>query len=176
MWVDESLYHYTPAQSFPVSPADGTAIAYKWLEAWSGKDVTAWTKLYSQKAKYTDHAFQIVRIGPVSLKEHWIIWRTAHPDFVVEVEDMWPFQELSDGRCRYSMRTQNTGTFVNDLPRKKASGKPWVFRACVDLLVDLNTGLIEDVEEWYAHNFERSMSIADYHTKVDESSALSASL
>ena len=67
------------------------------------------------------------------------------------------------------MRTKNMGTFVNDLPRKKASGKPWVFRACVDLVVNLKDGLIEDVEEWYAHNFERSMSVSDYNLKVDES-------
>lgn len=149
---------------------------YRWLEAWSGKDVAAWTKLYSRQAKYTDHAFQIVRVGPVPLKEHWIIWRTAHPDFVVQMEDMWPFEELPDGRCRYSMRTKNTGTFVNDLPHKKASGKPWVFRACVDLVVNLKDGLIKDVEEWYSHNFERSTSVSDYHSKVDESLEASPSL
>ena len=68
------------------------------------------------------------------------------------------------------------GTFVNDLPSKKASGKPWVFRACVDLVVNLNDGLIEDVEEWYSYNFERSTSVSDYHSKVDESVAPSSSL
>ncbi len=68
------------------------------------------------------------------------------------------------------------GTFVQDLPRKKATGKPFVFRACVDFVVNLHDGLIEEVEEWYAHNFERSMSLSDYHTKVDETVALSSSL
>jgi hypothetical protein len=160
------------ADNCSVTPSLGQSIVHRWIDAWSGNDPAAWTALYSPSAKYTDHAFQIIRIGPSTLEEHWAIWRTAHPDFVIEIESSWPYEELPGGRCRYSIRTTNRGTFVNDLPRSKATGKPFWFRGCVDIIINLSTGLIEEVEEWYCSNFERTTALTDYHCKAVENSKL----
>ncbi|EXJ66455.1 uncharacterized protein A1O5_10607 [Cladophialophora psammophila CBS 110553] len=150
-----------------LTPSRGLSIIDRWIDAWNRNDPAAWIALYSLSAKYTDHAYQIIRIGPSTLKEHWTIWRTAHPDFVIQIESSWPYEELPGGRCRYSIRTANRGTFINDLPRSKATGKPFWFRGCVNIVVNLSTGLIEEVEEWYCPNLERTTALTDYHRKAD---------
>lgn len=48
-----------------------------------------------------------------------------------------------------SIRTRNIGTFTNDLPSLKASGKKFNFYAVVDLVVRMEDGLIVRVDEWY---------------------------
>jgi hypothetical protein len=53
-----------------------------------------------------------------------------------------------------SIRTHNLGTFTNDLPSAKASGKEFDFYAVVDLIWDEKTGLIEHVDEWYTRQFD----------------------
>ena len=57
-------------------------------------------------------------------------------------------------RKRRSIRTANRGTFQNDLPRKKASGKKFEFMGVVDLVIDEQDELAERVDEWYPWEFD----------------------
>ena len=146
------------------------SIVTKWVEVWSSQplDPDAWVSLYAPRAKYTDHAFQLVRIGHETLRSHFHIWRHVNPDFFMEIDEKVPVtaEPLSDQRVRYSIRTHNKGTFVEDLPRRKASGKKFNFRGVVDLVVN-GDGLIEEVEEWYCSNFDDSNGVGEYNTKAD---------
>jgi hypothetical protein len=63
----------------------------------------------------------------------------------------------------FSIRTINKGTFLNDLPSKKASGKKFTFRGVVDFRVN-REGLIENIEEWYSWDFGEGKDVADFHT------------
>lgn len=145
-------------------------IPQKWASAWSGDSISAWQALYSPTAIYTDHAFQIVRQGRETLGLHWNIWRTAIPDFQLTIAETFPAENLSDGKVRYSIRTNNSGTFVKDLPSRKARGRKFHFRAVVDLVVNAE-GLIESVEEWYCSNFDEKESVEGYHYRGDEGMA-----
>lgn len=146
------------------------SIAYKWASAWSvpgpNPDPAAWLALYNPQAKYIDHAFLLVRIGQDTLRLHFNIWRTCMPDFVMQIEEECPPQSLSDGRTKYSVRTTNAGTFVHDLPRRKASGQRFWFRGVVDLTVSAE-GLIDEVEEWYCPDFDGCSGLVDYDLKQD---------
>lgn len=147
-------------------------VPQRWAEAWSGNPsdenaVRIWENLYSLKAVYTDHAFQIIRQGRQTLGRHWEIWRTANPDFVLTIAQSMPVETLADGRTRYSIRTHNSGTFTGEFPRHKASGKKFYFRAVVDLVVN-QEGLIDSVEEWYCPNFDATNGVNEYHFACDE--------
>ena len=146
-------------------------IVDKWVARWSGEDASPWVSLYSTRAKYTDHAFLIVRIGRETLKQHWEIWHASIPDFVMEATSIWPEESLPDGKTRVTLRTKNSGTLLHDLPSKKASGKPFSFAGVVDLVIDKKSGLIEKVDEWYSYKFDLASSEGDYHHKADEDSA-----
>ncbi|KAK3657511.1 hypothetical protein LTR56_002285 [Elasticomyces elasticus] len=131
--------------SIAASHAAGT----KWAAAWSQTSPQIWTSLYTPSATYTDYAFGFIRRGHAGLKSHFEIWRTAHPDFLMTVTEAWPGIDLGDGLVKYSIRTSNQGTFTNDLPTLKASGKKFDFYAVVDLVVRSEDGLVVKVEEWY---------------------------
>ena len=60
------------------------------------------------------------------------------------VADSYPAKELKNGRKGFTFRTHNTGTFVNDLVKRKASGKKFWFLGVVDFVVD-QQGKIESV-------------------------------
>jgi hypothetical protein len=156
------------------TPFDATGIANRWAEAWSAKESSAWLSTYSPRAKYIDHAFQIVRIGTDSvLPSHWKIWRTAIPDFVMTVTCVYPPVQLGNGKAKVIFRTDNKGTLENDLPRKKATGKPFLFKGVVELVVDEASGLIEELEEWYSGSFELARTVQDdYNWKEDPKSSL----
>ena len=64
---------------------------------------------------------------------------------------------MEDGLVKYSFRTSNIGTFTNDLPSMKASGKRFDFYAVVDLVVRQEDGLIVKVDEWYHRQFDASV-------------------
>ncbi len=88
----------------------------------------------------------------------------------MEVEHL--FTDLSKeglpaGKRRCSFRTINRGTFLYDLPNKKASGKYFSFRGSVDFVIDEESGLIEEVNEWYSWNFHGSKDVSEYHTLED---------
>ena len=144
-------------------------IATRWAEAWSAEDSSAWVSMYSPRAKYIDHAFQIVRAGTDTIiPAHWRIWRTAIPDFVMTVTAEYPPIQLGNGKVKIIFKTDNEGTFKNDLPSKKATGKPFLFKGVVEFVVDEASGLIDVVEEWYSYNFELAKSVeADYNLKED---------
>ena len=125
--------------------------------------------MYAPRARYVDHAFQIVRIGRDSiLPLHWQIWRTSIPDFVMTITSVYPAVQLGNGKVKVIFRTDNKGTLVNDLPRKKATGKPFLFEGVVEFVVDEASGLIEELDEWYSYNFELAGSVKeDYNLKED---------
>lgn len=148
------------------------SVPQRWAEAWSATPpneaaAQAWQNLYSPSAVYTDHAFQITRKGRQTLKRHWEIWRTAMPDFVLTIAESTPSEVLPDGRTRYSIRTNNNGTFTGEFPRRKASGNKFYFRAVVDLVVS-KEGLIDSIEEWYTPNFDATNGVEQYHFAGDE--------
>jgi hypothetical protein len=99
---------------------------------------------------------------------HWEIWRTAIPDFTMEVEHFHIPQKKESGidedeTVAFSIRTTNKGSFVNDLPSKKASGKKFVFRGVVDFQVN-GEGLIKSVEEWYSWDFGEGKDVTEFHS------------
>lgn len=130
------------------------AVSLKWAAAWSQTDPAEWLNIYAEDATYTDYAFGFIRRGKAGLKDHFDIWRKAHPDFKMSVVEVWPAIELGDGLVKESIRTKNVGTFTNDLPRMKASGKEFEFYAVVDLVIRLEDSLIVKVEEWYHRQFD----------------------
>ncbi|KAJ9611971.1 hypothetical protein H2200_003566 [Cladophialophora chaetospira] len=152
---------------------DAAGLADRWAEGWSSDDSSPWLSLYSPRMKYTDHAFQIVRIGTDStLPTHWKIWRTAIPDFRMTITSVYPVLQLGNGRLKVIFKTDNAGTFENDLPRTKASGKPFLFKGVVEFVLDEASGLIDEVEEWYCSNFQLARSVEqDYNLKEDPASS-----
>ena len=109
---------------------------------------------YTAEATYNDYAFGFTRRGRAGLEDHFNLWRTAHPDFRATVVEAWPGLHVGDGLVKYSVRTRNVGTFTNDLPSMKASGRNFDFIAVVDLVIRLENGLIEKVDEWYHRQFD----------------------
>ena len=81
------------------------------------------------------------------------------------LESEIPPVEVGDGRILYSVRTINRGTFEKDLPNKKASGREFDFRGVVDLYVDGETGLIEEVREWYSWAFDQGKNVSEYNVR-----------
>ena len=61
------------------------------------------------------------------------------------VVDSYPAKKLENGKKGFTFRTHNTGTFVNDLVKRKASGKRFWFLGVVDFVVD-QQGKIERVD------------------------------
>ena len=137
-----------------VSPASAHSLGSKWTTAWSQTDPAVWLDVYAGEATYTDYAFGFIRRGKAGLAEHFKLWRTAHPDFRATVVEAWPGLNLGGGFVKYSIRTRNVGTFTNDLPSLKASGREFEFYAVVDFVVRLEDGLIVKVEEWYHRQFD----------------------
>lgn len=127
----------------------------RWVEAWSQTDPSVWTSIYAEDVSYTDYAFGFVRRGKKGLEDHFNIWRTSNPNFQATIAEEWPPVSAGEGRTKYSMRTNNVGTFEKDLPSLKANGKDWEFVAVVDLVVKDEDGLIEKVEEWYNYRIDR---------------------
>lgn len=72
-----------------------------------------------------------------------------------------------DGKQNCSFRIINKGTLIHDLPSKKASGKKFSFSGAVDLIIDGESGLIEEVNEWYSWSFDNSKDVSEYHTLDD---------
>jgi hypothetical protein len=144
----------------------------KWAAAWSAEPPDdaaslAWQHLYTEKAVYTDHAFQIIREGQHTLRKHFEIWRTAMPDFKLTIADAFPTEALPEGRTRYSIRTHNTGTFTGEFPRRNPSGKQFYFRGVVDIVANKD-GLIESVEEWYCSNFDATNGQDEFNFRADD--------
>ena len=151
-----------------VSTARAREIGNKWAAAWSQKDSSIWTSIYANEATYTDYAFGFIRRGKRGLEEHFHLWRTANPDFQMDVLEAFPGVETNEstleehlfsesggsGSLKFTIRTRNTGTFMNDLPTLKASGKKFSFYAVVDIVVRAEDGLIVKVEEWYHRQFD----------------------
>lgn len=145
-------------------------LATRWTAAWGGNNSTDWVALYTPKATYIDHAFQIRRTGSDILRRHWDNWRTAIPDFTMEMEGFYvPLKEGGGDAAdkaetvMFSVRTVNKGTFVKDLPIKKASGRKFIFRGVVDFRVN-RAGLIETIEEWYSWDFGEGKDVTEFHS------------
>ena len=151
-----------------------TSIPERWAKAWSANPpddsaASTWRSLYSPTSTYTDHAFQIIRQGTNTPRRRFELWRTANPDFVMIIAESMPVEKLDHGRTRYSVQTHNSGTFVEDLPSRKAVGKKFYFRGVVDLVLN-EDGLIEGVEEWYCSNFDATEGLERYNFRNDETS------
>jgi len=153
------------------STAQSESIAHRWAAGWASLDPhPSWLSLYAPRATYIDHAFFIRRTGLSILKRHFNIWKTAIPDFTMEIEHLYndcSQEGLPAGMRKCSLRTINRGTFLHDLPSKKASSKNFSFRGVVDLVIDEESGLIEEVNEWYSWNFDNSKDVTEYHTLED---------
>jgi len=155
--------------------AQSKSIAQRWAAAWSDPDPSAWLALYTPTATYIDHGFQITRSGKPILKRHFELWRNSIPDFVMQVDDSygqwWSLGGAGDalpaGKYRFSVRTVNSGTYLKDLPSKKAFGDKFSFRGVVDFVIDAEAGLIEEVDEWYSLNFDKATDVKNYHTLED---------
>lgn len=155
------------------SQVPSESIAHRWTAAWSTPpDEAAWLSLYHPTAVYIDHAFQIRRAGTSMLARHFHIWRTSMPDFVTEVTHLTTESPTSstqpvlpEGKYRCSFRTLNSGTFLHDLPSRKATGKKFSFQAVVDLIVREEDGLIEEVNEYYTSTFDKDVS--NFHSLED---------
>lgn len=95
-------------------------------------------------------------------------WRAAIPDFNMTVNSFHLVPDSHDitreqSTVKFSIRTTNKGTFVNDLPIKKASGHEFIFRGVVDFTVKQD-GFIAGIEEWYTWDFGEGRDVANYHT------------
>ena len=162
--------------------SDLKSVPERWAAAWSQDNSAAFAELFSPKAVYTDHAFQIIRGGPKTLAQHHNIWRSAHPDFELTIDDSRPILWQEDTITtpgadtkdvwRTNFRTRNRGTFKGDLPRgRKATGKAFVFVGIVDAVVEKRTGLIVQLDEWYTNNgFDEKGpgGLAEYHDLRDD--------
>ncbi|KAM5386405.1 hypothetical protein ACJZ2D_000368 [Fusarium nematophilum] len=138
------------------------SIITRWTEGLSGTDQTDWVKLHSQNITYTDHAFQLRRTGQAGIASHIKTWRESIPDFKIEADASWVEKSLPRGRTQLVFKTNNTGTFINDLPSLKASGKAFWFPGIVELIVCDEDGLIESVNEYYTARFDRIKSVDEY--------------
>lgn len=56
------------------------------------------------------------------------------------------------GLVRCSFRTINKGTWKNDLHVHKASGKAFVFVGVIEMVIERESGLVRELEEWYTNN------------------------
>ncbi|RSL47663.1 hypothetical protein CEP54_013284 [Fusarium duplospermum] len=149
-------------------------IISRWTGGWSVSDQSDWVKLHTQDVVYTDHAFQMSRTDHDGLKSHTEIWKGSIPDFVVKEEHIWLEESLSGNKSRLLFKTVNTGTFVNDLPGIKATGRPFWFPGVVELIVHNEDELIEKIEEWYTFSstaWPRSMSMITEISKFSPASA-----
>ena len=135
-------------------------VAQKWVANWNQRDPAVFASIYKPTTGlYVDHAFLIRRSGRATLEKHFNIWIGAHPDFSMAIVRMDPEEAVARGAMgeelkRISIRTVNRGTFQNDLPRRKASGKKFEFMGAVDLLLDEKDGLIVRVDEYYTWEFD----------------------
>lgn len=137
--------------------SDLESIPERWAAAWSQDDSAAFEALFSPKAVYTDHAFQVVS---TNIREHHKIWRTANPDFKVVLDPSTPIWWAGDTdkngkKSSCSFRTINRGTFTGGLPTKKASGKSFQFSAMLHLTIQ--DGLIVSMDEFYRDTFDESV-------------------
>lgn len=142
--------------TFP-NMSDLKSIPECWAAAWSQENSSAFAQLFSPKAVYTDHAFQIVS---TNIRDHHKIWRAANPDFKVILDSSTPIWWSSDfgqqgKNASCSFRTINYGTFTGDLPTRKASGKSFQFSAMLHLTIE--DGLIVSMDEFYRDTFDESV-------------------
>ncbi|KAJ0361252.1 hypothetical protein COL26b_013788 [Colletotrichum chrysophilum] len=139
------------------------SIPEKWAAAWSDNDSAAFANLFAPQAVYTDHAHQLIT---TKLEDHHRVWRNANPNFKVIVDPSTPIWWARDNADNYgkrascSFRTINTGTFMESLPRKVASGKNWSFVAMVHLSVE--DGLITQLDEFYRDSFDEGVPVEQY--------------
>jgi hypothetical protein len=132
---------------------------------WSSTDSTPFLKLFSdaEDVTLTDHGAQIV-VPRSHLHGHHQNWRHCHADFEVKVDHQFPVfwidVDEAKGNAKVSFRTSNRGVFVNDLPRRKASGKPFHFTAVIDLIIE--GGKIVKADEWLRIPFEDSVPVSEY--------------
>ncbi|KAF2730795.1 hypothetical protein EJ04DRAFT_567396 [Polyplosphaeria fusca] len=152
--------------STPQSDPQLLALAHSWAANWSSPTgLPTWLSLYSSSATYTDHPFLVRVAGHDNIGAHWTIWRASHPDFSMTVVDSWPAKELDGGKKAFTFRTHNTGTFVKDLPKRKATGERFWFYGVVDFVVGVE-GKIEGVNEWYSTDFsEVKEGLGEYRTR-----------
>ncbi|KAF0321850.1 nuclear transport factor 2 family protein [Colletotrichum asianum] len=139
------------------------SIPEKWAAAWSDNDSAAFAKLFAPQAVYTDHAHQLIT---TKLEDHHRVWRNANPNFKVIIDPstpIWCARDNADNdgkKTSCSFRTINTGTFMESLPRKVASGKNWSFVAMVHLSVE--DGLITQLDEFYRDSFDEGVPVEQY--------------
>ncbi len=84
---------------------------------------------------------------------------------------VYPALPLDNGKVKVIFKTDNEGTLSNDLPRKKATGKEFLFKGVVEFIVDEESGLIEEVEEWYCFNFELASSVEQHYNLKEDPEA-----
>ncbi|KAJ4249726.1 hypothetical protein NW764_016489 [Fusarium oxysporum] len=126
---------------------------------------TDWVNLHTKDVTWTDHAFQLWREGHAGVINHAKIWRGAIPEFKIEAKTIWQEESLPGGKTRIVCPTQNTGTFVSDLPAVKASGKAFWFPGVIDFVIQDEDGLIESMNEYYTFIFHGVNSINGYERK-----------
>ncbi|KAL8388780.1 hypothetical protein RB599_010104 [Gaeumannomyces hyphopodioides] len=114
--------------------------------------------LFTDDAVYVDHGAQIQVPRPY-LEAHHRNWRRSHADFEIKVDPSYPFfwrdVDETAGNARVSFRHRNRGVFVVDLPRRKATGKPWEYLGVTDLVIE--GGKIARAEDWLRIPFEDSI-------------------
>lgn len=145
--------------------SDLKSIPERWAAAWSKDNSAAFAELFSPKAVYTDHAFQIVSSN---IRDHHKVWRAANPDFKVILDPSTPIWWASDldehgKNASCSFRTINYGTFTGDLPARKASGKSFQFSAMLHLTI--KDGLIVSMDEFYRDTFDESVSLEKFRKR-----------
>ncbi|EJT77245.1 hypothetical protein GGTG_07157 [Gaeumannomyces tritici R3-111a-1] len=95
--------------------------------------------LFTDDAVYVDHGAQIQVPRPY-LEAHHRNWRRSHADFEIKADPAYPFfwrdVDEAAGNARVSFRHRNKGVFVVDLPRRKATGKPWEYLGVTDLVIE----------------------------------------
>lgn len=148
-------------------PTSITTLPQRWAAAWSQTDPEQWVSLYTPNATYTDHAFQFTRQGRPQFERHFNLWRTSNPDFIMTIDEnrpmFWNASDLDGKVVHCSFRTINRGTFKEDLPTKKATGKTFVFIGVIDMVIERKNGLITQLDEWYTNNsFDEKEKLEDY--------------
>ncbi|ORY59549.1 uncharacterized protein BCR38DRAFT_59088 [Pseudomassariella vexata] len=141
----------------------------RYSTAWAEEDPKALLNLVSDDCLFTDHGAQI-RVPRPFIEGHHRNWRGAHKDFEVYVDPAFPVYWIdvdeAKGNAKCSFRTVNKGVFVNDLPRRKATGMPFQYSGVVDL--EVQNGLVTKADEWLRVPFEDSVSVEEYIVISDE--------
>ncbi|KAJ3533371.1 hypothetical protein NM208_g8020 [Fusarium decemcellulare] len=146
--------------------SDIESIPERWTMAWSSKDPSGFSSLFSPDAKYIDHSFQF---ETTHLEQHHRIWHRANPDFTVWLDPSmpvwWASVDKEQGNASVCFRTIQTGTFTGNLPSRNASGKAWRFPAMVQMTIE--NGLIVELNEFYREQFDQGVGVENY-MRIDD--------